>query len=176
MFTNLNYCFNQKKIVSFYCDKNNTNLHLTGYIGCLDVDEVLIYHITQYGKYDGYILKHMCDIYRIDYDGQYEKTIEKAYRINEQSHRKVDISCEGILYSLLDFAKKNSLIISLEFQDSTISGFINKYDNDVVSINIIDDNGIINGISTINLDEIVSFGVDTEDEQYLNMLYKSNIQ
>ena len=86
----LNDCFENKKIASFFCNQNDTNLHLTGYVEKFNESELLIAHVSAHGYYDGYILKHLEDIYRIDYDGEYENKIEKLYKVKNQKHSSID--------------------------------------------------------------------------------------
>ncbi len=176
MLKSIEYCFNHKKISSFYCNKENTNLHLTGYIARYNDSEILISHINSHGNYDGFILKHIEDIYRIDYDGEYENRIERLYKLKNQSHNIINTfnSDEEILYSLLDYAKENDYIASLEFQDNFISGLINGYDNSMVYLSIINEYGTADGTTIIDIDEVISVAIDTDDEQDLRILYKAN--
>lgn len=163
------YCFNQNKVVSLYCDRENIEKHLTGYICSYNEDEILISHITPSGYYDGFILKHIKDIFRIDYDGEYERKIEKLYNLKEQSHYKISIYSESILYPILEYAKENSHIVCLELQNNNISGFVNEI-SDFIHLKVIDDYGLENGISVIDIDEVITISVDTEDEQDLKLI------
>lgn len=175
----INYCYQNKKIASFYCNQADSEIHLTGYVEKFNESEILIAHISANGYYDGFILIHTDDIYRIDYDGDYEKKIEKLYHLKKQSHQPIDTFTQGedeILYSLLDYAKNNGHIISLYFEDSCLSGLVDSYDDNIIYLSVISDYGIKNGISIVNVDEVSMVCVDTDDEQDLKILYRDNLK
>lgn len=54
------------------------------------------------------------------------------------------------------------------------AGFVNNYNDNTICINIIDDYGCDDGISVINLEDILTVSVDTDDEQDALLLYKAN--
>ena len=66
-------CIRTQKVASLYFDKENPFSHLTGRILQIRQNEVLIAHISMHGCYDGYILKRIDDLYRVDVDGKYEQ-------------------------------------------------------------------------------------------------------
>lgn len=171
MLKSIQYCFKNNKVVSLYCDQEDTNSHLTGYINYYNNSELLISHINKRGEYDGFIIKHLEDVYRIHYDGDYEKKIEILYKLKTQTHPIIDAKDEGILFPLLDYAIKMDFIVTLELKDNYISGFINGYDDNFIQICIVNQKGINDGISVVNIDEIIAFSCDTDDEQDLKLLY-----
>ena len=168
-------CFEDGNVASFFCNPDYTDLHLTGYVAKYSADEVLIAHISVHGYYDGFILKPVKDIYRIDYAGNYETKIARLYKQRKQGHPNLGGIGDGeIMPSLFSYAKDNSLIICLEFQDNLLRGFVNNYNDNTICINIIDDYGCDDGISVINLEDILTVSVDTDDEQAALLLYKAN--
>lgn len=173
MLKSLNYCYKNKKAVSLFCNRNDTEQHLTGFIGKVNDSEVLIYHITNCGYYDGYILKRIDDIFRIDYEGEYEKRIQMLYEYRNQAHREIDTfddDNDQIFFSLLDFAIENDYIVSLEFENNYVSGIVNGYSDDVLYLSIVDDMGKEDGISIINIDDVLTVDVDSDEEQILKIL------
>lgn len=176
MLRNIENCYINNKIVSFYDDKDYTNAHYTGFIAAYNDSEILINHITPSGYYDGYILKRIEDIFRVDYDGNYEIKIEKLYNLRNQHHQQITFIQDEILYTLMDFAIQNKLIISLEFCNDTLSGFIIDYQDEVITLEIIDEFGKSHGISVVNLNEVDVFYVDTDDEQDLKLLHEHIVQ
>lgn len=168
------YCKSKNKIISFYSNRDDTAAHLTGYVLACNTDEIIIQHISQHGRYDGFILKHTDDIFRAEYDGQYEKRIERLYHLKKQQHIGFQYNEETLLSSFLEFVYSSGLIITLEFQDNTISGLLNGFDNSYLYLDIIDDSGTRNGTAVVCLDEVNTFSADTEDEQDLTVLYHFN--
>ena len=176
MISEIEYCYLNKKISSFYCNPDDCDAHYTGFVERFNDSEILIAHITPNGYYDGYVLKRISDIYRVDYDGEYEKKIEKLYTLRAQKHSRID-TCEknngALLFAVLDYAKDNNLVVSLDFEDSHISGLINCYNDTIVKLCSINDNGKKDGLAIVKLDNILSIDLDTEYEQNLNILINS---
>ncbi|MEG2081278.1 MAG: hypothetical protein RRZ68_06940 [Oscillospiraceae bacterium] len=175
MVTTIDYCFRNNKVVSFYFDKEDNQVHLTGLIQCYNENEILISHISPRGEYDGFILKKIDDLYRIDYDGEYEKKIQQLYELKNQSHSVIKCSEDGILYPLLNFADDNNYMMSFELQNDKITGLINEY-NDFIYVSTINDNGFNSGITVIDIDEVITFSCDTDYEQDLSFLYRERKQ
>ena len=169
MIKNIEYCFKNNKIASFYFNKDDNQVHLTGFVHYFNEDEILISHITPRGEYDGYFFNRISNIYRLDYDGDYEIKIQHLYNFKKQSHPCIECDENGILFPLLNYAQNNDLIISCELQNDKITGLVNGYDN-WIYISVIDDKGKENGVSILDIDEVITFSCDTDYEQDLKML------
>ena len=177
MIRSVNYCFQNKVLATFYCDNGTVQTLLVGYVEKFNDTEILIAHISPHGFYDGFILKHIEDIKRIDYDSDYEKKILRLYKLRGQSHAVIqtfDSQDDEIIYSLLDFAKQNDYVVSLEFTQDSISGFVNGYSDDVVYLDTTNDYGVENGIAIIDINEVLTVAVDTDHEQDLRLLCKTD--
>lgn len=176
MIRSINYCFKKRIIASFAFEDNDTQKFLVGYIEKYNDSEILIAHISPHGYYDGFILKHVEDVKRIDYGGEYEKKVERLYTIRNQTHDHINtlvLEEECILEPLLDFAKHKNYVVTFDLSDSCVSGFVNGYSDDVVYLEVVNDYGGENGISIINFDEILTISVDTDFEQDLRLLASS---
>lgn len=92
------------------------------------------------------------------------------YKIRNQIHKAIDFNGDEIIYTMLDFAKKNNYIITFDVKDMDFSGIVVDYKDNIVTINEVDKNGEKDGINVIDLDNVNSFFVDTEDEQKLRLL------
>ncbi len=144
-------------------------MHLTGFVRSCDENEILIAHINPRGEYDGFILKHLDDLYRVDCDGEYEKKIQRLYQLKEQSHPHFDCTEEGALFPLLKFAKETESLITVELEGDKITGFVREY-ADLISLDAVNDFGARCGTVCVEADEIVSFSCDTDNEQDLKLL------
>lgn len=162
-------CFEEHKVASFYFDKEDNCVHLTGIVHQHNEDELLIAHITPRGEYDGFILNKIGNLYRIDYEGEYENKIQRLYQLKAQAHPTVVCNEDGILFSLLKFARENQRLVSLELNTDKVTGIVKKYDN-FVQLQVINENGIKNGRCIIAIDEIVTISCDTDYEQDLKIL------
>ncbi|MCM1365313.1 MAG: hypothetical protein NC122_00190 [Faecalibacterium sp.] len=172
MIETIERCFKDRKIVSFYFNKEDNCTHLTGFIYAYNENELLVAHITPRGEYDGFILNQMSNLYKIEYDGDYEKKILNLYCLKRQSHPCIEIRGDSILFSLLDFTKDNNHLISVDLNTDKITGFVKSYD-DFITLNMVDDYGRNNGVAVVSIDEVITFSCDTSDEQDLSLLLNS---
>lgn len=173
MIKTIEYCYKNKIPVSFFCNRNYTTKHHTGYIESYNENEIIIAHITPTGLYDGYIYEMIDNIFRIDYDSVYEKKIEKLYKLKKQKHDPIEENAENngaIFFDILDRAMKKDLIVSLKFEDYILSGFVTSYSDDTVTISLVDDNGVKDGTSCVNIDDVCALRLDTDYEQDLKLL------
>ena len=163
-------CFELNCVGSFYCDASRPNMHLTGYIYTYNEDEILIKHISPDGYYDGFILIHISDLIRVDILGQYEKRIAALFAIRKQSHPIINHLNDTLYISVMDFAHANNLIVSVELEDSTISGFVLDFNECNIHMQVVNENGQTDGEMTILVENVLSFAVDTTTEQNLKLL------
>lgn len=161
----------KQTVVSIFCDPTNPNKHLTGWIYSSSDDIVMIQHISPRGTYDGYILVQNEDIYRIDVDGEYEKKMYALYTVKQQNHPDILIE-ENLYSSLLAFCKSEQLVISVELEDSTLTGFVTAFDDEHITMTLLDDYGNSNGQTVVMNRLIISFAVDTEKEQDIKLLHE----
>ena len=163
-------CFESKSIGSFFCDQAESGKHLTGYVAAYNNDELLIKHISPNGYYDGFILIHISDLFRIDIAGQYEQKITTLYMLREQNHPNINCAGECILFGLMEFAQNNQLIVSLELDDCVLSGFVQSFSEDHVHLAVLDEYGRTDGDTYLLSDEILSVALDTSTEQNIKLL------
>lgn len=165
----INVCMEKQKLASFYFNKEDNCAHLTGFIHAYNDNELLIAHITPRGEYDGFVLNKMTNLYRVDYDGNYEKKIQQLYKLKKQSHPIVQCNKDEIFVSLLKFACENEYLITLELENDSVTGYVDEYE-DFISLQVLDENGGKNGKCIIDIDEVVTFSCDTDYEQDLKIL------
>lgn len=178
MFEILSNFAQKNEAVSIYSNFENTLAHLTGYVLKATEDYVLIAHITEHGFYDGYILKRSEDIYRVDHGGLYEWKITALYHLRNQKH---DLFTQSELKNPLNIrflqcAKENNKIISVEYGDTVISGFVSDYDENKLFVSIVDEYGNKNGNTIIYLDTIQTIALDTDTEQDILLLYQQKLK
>ena len=163
------------KICSIYNDRDDPNKFYVGYV--LDCNDLyyLIESRNKYGFTDGIILYLVEKIFKIEIEDAYLKRIERLSKYHKQKHYP-QINCsDDLLTSLFEYAKsaKKMCSVELDNDDSNgISGYIKKidYDNDLVEIQTITDDGRENGISIIDLNSIVFISCDSADEHKLEHL------
>lgn len=162
--------YKENRIVNFYLNKDDNTKNLTGYIHAFNENELLISHISSRGLYDGFILNKMDELYMVSSD-DYSKKIETLYKLKNQSHPVFNCEEDDILGSLLDYAIDNKYVITLDLLNDRISGFVNKYNDNYIYLDMINEYGKKTGKCVIDCDEVVTIACDSDDEQDLKMLF-----
>ncbi|MBQ5591140.1 MAG: hypothetical protein IIU65_05610 [Clostridia bacterium] len=165
--------FNENAVVSIYSDSDDTAVFEVGYINTYNDYEVLLSSINKRGEYDGYILLRIEDIFHIEANGEYEEKVEKLYSIKNQKHEKLEFANDEIAYQVLDFAKENNLIVRFEFEDECRCGLVDEIDNNICTINSINDYGKSDGTAAIDIDKAETIAVDSDIDQDLKLLFES---
>ena len=165
--------FNENAVVSIYNNFDDTSVFEVGYINTYNDSEILLSSINERGEYAGYILFHIDDIFRIEANGEYEEKIKNLYSLKNQKHEKFELVNAEIVYSVLDFAKENNLLVSFEFENDCRVGFVDKHKDNLCTINTISDFGKPDGIAVIDIDAVESIFVDSVFDQDLKLLFES---
>lgn len=168
-------CFELNGVGSFYCDASKPDTHLTGYIEAYNERELLIKHISKSGFYDGFILVQMSNLIRVDILGRYEKRIAALYAIRKQSHPRLNHLSDTLYDSMLDYARVNNLIISVELENTLISGFVLDFDEQKLRIRVVDEDGQVDGETIILIEDTLCLAVDTDTEQNMKLLGEQGV-
>jgi len=162
-----------KEIVSLYTSYNDTSRFVSGIILDISETEILISSIAPNGAYDGFMVLCLENIYRINQNSNYELKLLKLYQRCKENYKVIDCMKEDIKKTLLEYALSNELIVSIELFNSNcddVQGIVKNIDNNVLSIESIDEYGNKDGLSTINIEDITSIVCDSDKEQILKML------
>ena len=168
-------CHKEKKIVSVYCDTENPETHLTGFIDAFNDENLIMQHISPSGLYDGFILIQTDDMLRIDVGGKYERKVEYLYKHKLQSHPELKKQ-DDLLSSLFNYACENQLFLSVELQEGFLTGCIKDYNGELLCMKLIDKWGCNDGEAIVLKSKIRSIAVDTISEQDIRIMYESNNQ
>lgn len=172
----IKFCRDKRKVASVYLDKEDTCHHLTGYITACNDDEVLIAHINTRGEYDGFVYEYASNVYRVDYDGEYEDKIGTLYKLKHQSHPQFEPDEENILFSLLKFAENSKLLVSLEDEDNSVTGFLKSFSDTQIELETVNEYGKYSGVTVIDLEMVETISVDTDYEQDVKLLADNNTE
>lgn len=159
-------------VISVYTDASDTEKFSAGfYLGNDDTD-ILLAHITPYGKYDGYLTKRIDDVFLVETGNQYCEKLAKLFSLQNQKYEQI-FKNEFIIIDLISWAQKNHKIVSIELVDSgcfDVQGYIQSFESGLIKITCIDDFGKNNGISYVKLQDISSIVCDSEKEYSINIL------
>lgn len=155
-------------VVSVFTNKFCPENCCVGFVAYHD-DGVIIKHLTSTGINDGFYWRRVCDIYRLDLDGNYETDLKQLYFLQEQTHDLIEVQ-ENSLITLLKYASENQKIAEIcidetETQENIIG--IPEYDStsNCLKINRTDGLHNENGITFISIDDIVKLSVDAQENR-----------
>lgn len=171
MYSELLKIFKMEKYCSYYtsddCDK-----FFFGKIIALNKDEVAIQLYSTSGGNDGIIVKRLSDIYRIECDSKYNKKMEKLIG-SDSIKSNIVIDSNSIFESAVKVAIENALVISIVLFDCdhvNATGIPLSLDNEICTINQIDDYGQEDGITSFLFDNVTQIEINTEYEQIIKKL------
>lgn len=165
-------------VVSIFTDRFQPDKCVAGIIEAISNKQFLMKHISPEGLYDGYVIRNLEDVFRVDFNGLYEQRLFKLYMSQNQHHEdfiKATIKDDLNLYKESLIAAKNlKLVVSVtvdqtETQDS-ITGWVKFISNSEVVISKISFEGLDDGESIIYIDDILKMNCDTSDEKSLKIL------
>ncbi len=168
--------YKNKKLIAIYSDSINPDLFSVGYVLYVDEVSYILYEFSPYGKFDGYSCNLIEDIIKIEEDSMYLNNIKRliTYYGFELKNIVIDES-KPILFAFLEFIKLSNNICSFLCSNSDIFnpvGFIKKISKRNIEILQIDENGRIDGLVNINLDNIERIVCNSNAEEKLEILYK----
>lgn len=166
----------EKKIVSFFTNEEETGKFSTGFIGGIFQKEIIINHITPCGHYDGYFVKRIDNILKVEFETLYTNKIEKLYRLRNSTHDKTEKVTDNGFLDIIIFSKENNKIISVELLESGVNnavGYVESFSNEFVSIKQVNEYGDYDGLCLIKLDDITHLVCDSEEENSLDLLFFS---
>ena len=169
----LNKSKTNKELLSFYDEKDNNNEFYIGYVSMIFNDSFLISSFDQEGEPDGYILIRYVDIYKIEKDTLHLKKFSSLYTGEKENFFENESTTnDGIDYLLLKLKSENCLLsIKLIYQDY-ITGFLSRFDDEFIIIEMYTNLGISNGKVIIKYEDIQSLAFGRKEEKTIFKLIK----
>lgn len=174
----LNRSMESREIISVFTDREQPEKCSVGIVAAVSQEQVLINHITPLGRYDGYVVRRIDNIFGVDIDGQYEQKLEILYNLQAQTHPQIlnrKISAEdNIFLEVLNRAQECDLIVNVCVDDSetqeSIIGFVKNISDIDVVINRVSENGRYDGEIVFLIADIVKLNCDSDEKQALKLL------
>jgi hypothetical protein len=165
-------------LVSIYDDIDDWSCCSVGYVDIVTDTHVRLCALSRHGKPAGLEIRCLSEIFKVEYDGKYEKKIQALAENQQRIFNQVelnDASSDNLIVDTLRQAKDNSAVIVVWGKDPSDSlvGYVESIDPEVVTMRLIDDFGDEDGMSAINIDEITDIDFNTLSEQVINFLYKN---
>lgn len=172
---------NENIMVAVYSNKNRPDTCSVGYVDSITKDMVLIKHVTPHGLTDGFVIRRLEDVFRIDINGQYENKLQRLYFLQEQSHHAItsQLNSEVDLFvGILNISQKFGKVVDVCIDDTEsqadIVGFVKEVKENEVIISQISEYGFANGESSLMIDDIVKISCDTYNGHILELLFLDN--
>ena len=168
------------QIVSIHSNPANQAVCTTGVVDYITDSMVRLKLISPGGEPDGYKVRLLKNVFRIDVYSEYEKKIaflNKNYNEILNEVKLVDpIENNNLIYSTLKESKQKKLIIVIwtDDEEDSIIGYIDDLNVETVKIVSINDYGQEDGIIILKIDEIREIDCNSYKCQilkYLNIKY-----
>ena len=158
--------------ISLYTDSEDKSKFTFGFILGISDDDVLLGSITPYGFYDGYTIRHLDDIYRVEKGDSYGLRVSKLYKIHSQGHPPLSVTGDFV-QDVLSFSCEYHLVVSIELMNSgydDIQGFVSSVQGPMVVIEQVNDDGEFDGDTVVSIDDITCITCDSEKESAVKLL------
>lgn len=167
-------------MISVYSNINEPDKCSVGIVEAVADEHFIMKHVTPNGLYDGYVIRRLDQIFRLDFNGQYEQRLELLYKLQNQRHQnffKNKIKMSNFCADVLLMAQKSNFIVSVcidetETQDDIV-GFVNHVKDTESIISRISFEGLEDGESVFLIDDVVKINCDSEDERVLELLFNA---
>lgn len=163
------------EIISVFGNPNDSYSAVVGYLVACDEKFFVLQHVTEHGRYDGYVLRRKDQVFRMDEKTSYETSLQKLYEYYGESHDEFVFDGD-LLAGFLSFAKAKQFVIGIgvkDYDSSSILGYVDFIDvqGETVVVHQINDQGLFDGFSTVVFDSIVRISCDCEKDAALKALH-----
>jgi hypothetical protein len=179
--SHLNRSIKENVMISVFSNENEPDKCSTGFIETISDEQFVMKHVTPNGKYDGYAIRKLDDIFRIDFNGDYERRLSLLYNLQNQSHRDFfvgKVKKENNLFSeALLASQKTNIVVNVCIDETEsqedIVGFVKRVKGSEVVISRVSFEGSDDGESIFTIKDIVKMNIDAEDERMFTVLFNS---
>lgn len=166
----------QKEIVLFYTDEEDTEVLSAGYISTCTDNEIIVLYVDPFGSDNGVAVKSIEDIIKVEYGGQYSNRLKKLNSLNNEMSKFYYIEKDNAFLSVLFYAQVNRKIVTLELLNSKnddATGYVEAIDNNIVTVGLVDHYGVKDGQMIIDIQNITHLLCDSDEEKALDLLVKN---
>ena len=164
-----------QSLVAIYTNVDSPRAFLAGWVEAVSQEHVVLRHLSPEGRYDGYVLKYVDSIFRVDAEGRYIERLQFLYNARNQefpSRLIGEVADDAnLIPEMLLSAQRENLMVSIEVAaDDMEHGVVRDVGFDTVLLEVYDYFGAIDREATIHLEAISEVRVDSERLQSLKML------
>jgi hypothetical protein len=161
-----------RKLISVYIDKDNIENFVAGLVKDIREDMVYLQSYDPNGFEDGVIVLRLADIYHLEYDNKYLKSLEKVIpHVDKIQKNTNNLNLGKNLVETLNTCMQQRLITSIKFIYSKgVTGYIKEVDDESVLIETITFDAEKDGISCVAISDIERIYFDGLDERRISFL------
>jgi hypothetical protein len=166
------------EVVSLFVDPEDSSLFTPGFIRAVDNVWVAIEIIDTYGQFDGYGIRPLEKICRIEAKGDYENKLYVLSKRNPQPvFEKFDLKTneknKSLLLNALQQAIDEKIVITLwNYAEEEITGYVNKIDQSKIFLFALKKYGYGGGELLIELGDIMMMDIGCNMEQSFKYLHE----
>ena len=146
-----------------------------GFVLAVSEGDVVIESLSPRGHCDGWILRELDELCRIDSNGIYEEKLMALYRARGAAHARdflpaTDLSSD-LKIELLEAARQNDYAVRIHTgADEDIEGFVREVGAATVSIEKFNEYGASDGDCTLDMESVEGIFVHDDELQDLKLL------
>jgi len=164
----------QGEIISVFTNLEESQKFSVGVVSEIFENEIIINHYLPNGKYDGFIVKQIDEIYKIEKGSKYLKKIKKLSHLHQAVHDKLEREQDNGFFTLLTYAFNNKKVVSIELfgsENNDAVGFVKKIDGNSCTIAALDEYGEEDGFAIFSIEDITHLSCDGDEEIVLKLLH-----
>jgi hypothetical protein len=161
--------------VALYTNVENPRAFLAGWVEAVTNEHVVLRHLSPEGRYDGYVLKYIDSIFRVDTEGRYIERLSFLFNARKQDFptrliTQTDAEA-SLIPEILNAAQREEMMVTVEIAAEDVEhGSVREVGFDTVMLEVFDHYGAIDREATIHLEAISEVRVDSERLQSLKLL------
>ena len=162
-------------LVALYANPDNPRAFSAGWVEAVSSEHVVLRHVSPDGRYDGYILRYLERVLRVDTQGRYLERLAFLFQARRQEFPlqllpKITPESNLLVETLLA-AQRNDLLVAVEIAaEDSESGAVKAVNGDAAIINVYDLLGSPDSETTVHIEAISAISVDDEQLQSLKLL------
>ena len=162
-------------LIGIFSDPSDPAGFMAGWVEAVTDEHVLLRHLSRHGRYDGYRLLHLEEIFRVDTEGRYLERLLSLSQAREERFLRLfeeKVSSESdLIVETLRAAQRRELMVRVYILErDNESGRVKDLSHDTVTIERLDHYGAADCDAMIHLEAISNLSCDDEALQDLRIL------
>ncbi len=171
--TVLEHFENSREFLSVYYTASDWSRFCFGNIEFVSDDWTVLKAYTKFGDWDGYAFRPTADVYRIEFDGRYEKDLSKLIQSKSAATQRINFDRKmDPLKTVFDLSKKERIPVDIWGQDHSMprSGIIDDVKAGIIYFQVVDANGKLDSKMRVDIEEITGVDIWSTDTRRLTKL------